>query len=138
MFKVSGSLVFNALMKELRLPGTVTAKGTSGFWITGPKSSDDRESNGVNVFTSSKTILAQVVIGDLIILNGIVNEFRSDATVLSVTEIGSPTNITVLSSNNTVSPVILGVDRTPPTQDYSSLDTGNAGVSMASNLHCKY
>ncbi|KAF8582860.1 DNase I-like protein [Ramaria rubella] len=107
--------------------GIVTAKGTSGFWIQGPRSKDERVSNGVSVFTSSKTILAQVALGDFVSLNGKVSEFRSDNTVLSVTEIDSPTNVTVLSSNNTVVPVVLGVDRIPPTGSYSALDVGSDG-----------
>ncbi|KAF8527494.1 DNase I-like protein [Hysterangium stoloniferum] len=115
--------------------GIVTAKGTSGFWIQGPASSDIRVSNGVSVFTSTKTILSQVALGDMITLNGVVNEFHSSVDVLSVTEIDSPTNIKVLSSNNAVTPVVLGVDRIPPTQLYSALDTGSDGfLSVPSNV----
>lgn len=105
--------------------GIVTGKSTSGFWIQGSPSSDDRVSCGVSVFTSSKSILSQVSIGDKITLSGVVSEFHSDNTVLSVTEIDSPTNITVLSHNNTVKPLVVGQKRKPPTGQYSALDHDN-------------
>jgi len=115
----------------LGLKGIVTAKGTSGFWIQGPPSSDIRVSNAISIFTSSKTNLAKVNLGDLVSLGGVVAEFHSTTDVLSITEIGSPANITVLSSNNTVTPITLGVDRIPPNQKYSALDTGRDGVRAA-------
>ncbi|GJJ13309.1 hypothetical protein Clacol_007561 [Clathrus columnatus] len=105
--------------------GIVTAKGSSGFWIQGSPSPDVRISCGVSVFTSSKSILSKVAIGDLITLSGTVNEFHSDDTVLSVTEIDSPTNITILSHNHTVEPLIVGKRRIPPTAQYSALDHGD-------------
>ncbi|KAF8527538.1 DNase I-like protein [Hysterangium stoloniferum] len=113
--------------------GVVTAKGTSGFWIQGPPTHDIRISSGVSVFTSSKTILAQVALGDEITVNGVVGEFHSTGDVLSITEIDSPANITVLSSNNTVKPIILGVDRIPPTELYSALDKGKNGFLAVPN-----
>ena len=66
-------------------------------------------------------------------VNGKVQEFRSDPTFLTVTELGSPTNITIASSNNTVAPVVLGVDRSPPTQFYTDLDTGAGGFLATPN-----
>lgn len=115
----------------LFLPGVVTAKGTSGFWIQEPRGEDIRVSNGISIFTSSKTILNQVALGDLISLSGVVGEFHSDNTVLSITEIDSPSNITIISSNNTATPIILGKDRFPPTRQYSALDKGKDGVRVA-------
>lgn len=105
--------------------GIVTAKSTSGFWIQGPPSPDIRASSGVSVFTSSKSILSQVAVGDKLSLSGLINEFHSDGTVLSVTEIDDPTNITIISKNNTVEPLIVGKRRTPPTGQYSALDKNN-------------
>ncbi|KIJ36977.1 hypothetical protein M422DRAFT_232170 [Sphaerobolus stellatus SS14] len=130
---IQGNSFLSPLVGQF-VEGIVTAKGTSGFWIQSPPSDDVRVSNGLSIFTSTKTILAQVNLGDLVSLNGFVNEFHTDATVLSVTEIGSPSNITVLSSNNTVTPIVLGVDRSPPTQLYSALDTGpNGFLSLPGN-----
>ena len=63
-------------------------------------------------------------------------EFRSssDPDNLFSTEIESPTNITVISSNNTVKPLILGKDRSPPTQALSALDKGPDGwLSVPNN-----
>jgi hypothetical protein len=76
------------------------------------------------VFTTSKTVLAKVAVGDLISLSGKVSEFRSSTAPddLFGTELDSPTNITVLAKNSTITPVVIGKDRFPPTQQMSALD----------------
>ncbi|TFK40574.1 Endonuclease/exonuclease/phosphatase [Crucibulum laeve] len=115
--------------------GIVTAKGTSGFYISGDKSDDIRASNGLFVFSSSATVLGKVTVGDAISLTGRVTEFRSSTqpTFLFTTELSSPTNIIVLSSNNTITPVVLGKDRSPPTQKFSALDVGPDGFLSVPN-----
>ncbi|KAL5482777.1 hypothetical protein ACEPAI_9372 [Sanghuangporus weigelae] len=113
--------------------GLVTAKSTQGFWIQGNRVDDERVSNGLFVFSTSSNVLNQVAVGDLITLNGRVSEFRSSASYLFSTEITGPTNITVLSSNNTLAPVVLGIDRSPPTQQLSALDKGNDGFLSIPN-----
>ena len=81
------------------------------------------------VFSSSSTILGSVQVGDMISLDAEVSEFRSASQLndLHLTELESPTNITVLSSGNAVVPIILGRDRSPPTWQLSSLDSGPDG-----------
>ncbi|KAI5116998.1 hypothetical protein M0805_002667 [Coniferiporia weirii] len=115
--------------------GIVTAKGPDGFWIAGPKVDDDSVSNGLNVFTDSKTIQNQVAVGDMISLSGVVSEFRSssDPDNLLGTELDSPSDIVVISSGNEVVPVVLGVDRSPPTEKLSSLDKGQDGFLAVPN-----
>lgn len=73
--------------------------------------------------------------GDIISLSGTVAEFRSSTAPndLSLTEIESPSNIVVISSNNAVTPLVLGKDRSPPTQQLSSLDVGPDGFLSAPN-----
>ncbi|KAI0632003.1 DNase I-like protein [Trametes polyzona] len=118
------------------LSGIVTAKGTSGFWIQGSAVRNARVSNGLNVFTTSKNILNSVNVGDLISLSGVVSEFRSSGSPnnLFATELDSPKNIVVLSSNNTITPVVLGRDRSPPTRKLSALDVGSDGwLSVPNN-----
>ena len=64
-------------------------------------------------------------------------EFRSSTAPgdLVGTELGSPSNIVVLSQNNTVTPVVLGRDRSPPTQLFSALDVGPDGfLSVPNNV----
>ncbi|KJA29577.1 hypothetical protein HYPSUDRAFT_174278 [Hypholoma sublateritium FD-334 SS-4] len=119
------------------LTGIVSAKGTSGFYLLGNKTSDERASNGLFVFTTSTAILKQVNVGNLISLSGKVQEFRSSTAPndLVGTELGSPSNIVVLSQNNTVTPVILGQDRSPPMQLFSALDVGLDGfLSVPNNV----
>lgn len=109
----------------------------SGFWIQGAPSKNVRVSHGLQIFTTSKTVLAQVTVGDEVSLSGTVAEFRSSGSPnnLFITEIQSPANITVLSSNNTVPPLVLGKrgTRRPPTQALSSLDAGRDGWLSAPN-----
>ncbi|KAH9480454.1 hypothetical protein JR316_0007054 [Psilocybe cubensis] len=115
--------------------GVVTAKASNGFYILGEKSADIRKSNGLFVFSTSSTVLKSVAVGDFISLGGRVSEFRlaSSPNNLFITELESPSNITVLSSNNTVTPVILGRDRSPPTQQFNVLDSGADGFLSVPN-----
>ncbi|KAJ7935578.1 DNase I-like protein [Mycena leptocephala] len=124
------------LGQTVNLTALVTAKGKSGFYLLGDPVKDSRVSNGLAVFTTSTTILAQVTPGDIVSLIGKVSEFRpaADPDYLLLTELTSPANITVLSSNNTVTPLILGKDRSPPTQQFSPLDVGRDGwLSVPNN-----
>lgn len=111
------------------ITGLVTAKGPTSFWLAGEKNCDQSISTGIMVFSSSSTVLGSVKVGDLISLNAKASEFRSASNPndLHLTELVSPSNITVLSSGNPVVPIVLGRDRSPPTQQLSSLDSGPDG-----------
>ena len=88
------------------------------------------------VFSSSPTVLGSVKVGDLVSLDAKVSEFRSVSRPndLHLTELTSPTNITVVSSGNPVVPIVLGRDRSPPTRYLSSLDPGPDGfLSVPAN-----
>lgn len=115
--------------------GVVTAKSSTGFYIQSAPTSDDRVSTGLFVFSSSSSILGSVQVGDSITLSGKVQEFRSSSnpSFLMTTELSSPSSIKVLSSGNTVKPLVLGVDRSPPTELFSSLDTGADGILSVPN-----
>jgi len=52
---------------------------------------------------------------------------------LSLTELTFPADIVVGSSNNVVTPVILGKDRSPPTRHFSALDVGADGFLSVPN-----
>lgn len=120
------------------LTGIVTAKGSNGFYLVGDPVDDIRVSNGLFIYSTSPNVLNQVSVYDLISLSGRVSEFRSASEVpnnLFLTEIVSPTDIVVLSSNNTVEPIILGKDRSPPTQKLTALDDGPDGfLSIPNNV----
>ncbi|KDQ25826.1 hypothetical protein PLEOSDRAFT_1106723 [Pleurotus ostreatus PC15] len=117
------------------LTGIVTAKGPNGFWISGAPVADPRVSNGLSIFTQDASVIAQVAIGDMVSLSGRVAEFRSNNSPndLTITEIDNPTEIEVASQNNAVVPVIVGKDRSPPTQQLSALDTGSDGFLAVPN-----
>lgn len=120
------------------LTGVVTAKGPNGFYLVGDPVDDIRVSNGLFVFSTSTAVLDQVSVRDFISLSGNVSEFRSTSAVpndLFLTGISSPSNIVILSSNNTITPVILGKHRCPPTQKLSALDNGPDGfLSIPNNV----
>ncbi|HEY2297540.1 MAG TPA: endonuclease/exonuclease/phosphatase family protein [Jatrophihabitans sp.] len=100
------------------VPGVVTAvrtSGSSGFWIQDPDpDSDPATSEGVFVYTGRTPTVAA---GDSVLVSGTVSEYYpgSDSSVLSVTEIGSPT-VTVLSSGNPLpAPVVITPTSVPDT-----------------------
>ena len=97
---------------------------------------DHSISTGIMVFSTSSSVLGSVKVGDLVSLSAKVSEFRSVSRPndLHLTELTSPTNITVVSSGNRVVPIVLGRDRSPPTQHLSSLDSGPDGfLSVPAN-----
>jgi predicted extracellular nuclease len=100
------------------VPGIVTALRSNGFYLQDPNpDNSDATSEGIFVFTSSAPT---VTIGDSVLVSGTVSEFRpggSDSNNLSITQIGSNPNITVLSSGNSLpTATILGNGgRTIPT-----------------------
>ncbi|OCH85742.1 DNase I-like protein [Obba rivulosa] len=120
------------------ITGIVTAViSDSGFYIQGNRTDDVRVSNGLLVFTESSSILNKVSVGDLISLSGKVAEFKesSEPNDLLGTELDDPTDIVVLSSGNTVEPLVLGQDRSPPTEKLSALDIGPDGwLSVPNNV----
>ncbi|KAK3659957.1 hypothetical protein LTR56_000883 [Elasticomyces elasticus] len=110
--------------------GLVTAKGPNGFWIrsTTPDS-DDRTSDSIYVF--GRAALPNATVGNVVSLNGRVTEYRSSAAYVYLTEIDQPSNITTISTGNSVKPKVLGglvgtvLGTSPPTQQYTSLDNGD-------------
>ncbi|KAL4783456.1 Endonuclease/exonuclease/phosphatase [Aspergillus varians] len=104
--------------------GLVTAIGEAGFFLrsTTPDS-DDATSESIYVYGSSA--VSNVTVGDVITLSGTVSEYRSQVDYLYLTEITSPSSIVVKSSGNKVAAVVVGQDRSPPTEVYSGLDTGD-------------
>jgi hypothetical protein len=111
------------------LPKLISSEGSTSFWLAGEKNDEKSISTGIMVFSPSSTVLGSVKVGDMVSLNAKVSEFRSasDPNDLHLTELVSPTNITVMSSGNPVVPIVLGRDRSPPTRHLSSLDSGPDG-----------
>ncbi|KAJ3546268.1 hypothetical protein NM688_g5532 [Phlebia brevispora] len=123
---VRGTAFLSPLVGEsVTLSGVVTGIFSGeGFFIQEARSSDPRVSSGLFVFSESSRVLDSVAVGDNITVTGTVNEFRSseDPTFIKATELDSPTNIKVLSKGHTVTPIVLGSDLSPPTQQWTSLD----------------
>jgi hypothetical protein len=105
--------------------GLLIAKGPNGVWIRSTTPDDDQAtSEAIYVFSSS--VGANLTVGDIISLDGKVSEYRSNGNYMCLTEITSPKNVKVVSSGNTVTPLVIGQDTlSPPTVQYSSLDNGD-------------
>ncbi|CEL52078.1 hypothetical protein RSOLAG1IB_00615 [Rhizoctonia solani AG-1 IB] len=115
--------------QTVAVQGLVTAKGPSGFWLADVGNATSIGSRGVYVYSTSATVRNQVTVGDVVSLGSArVALYRAaaDTDNIFLTELTSPTNITVFSSNNTVTPLVIGTDLPgPPTEQYTSLDGGN-------------
>ncbi|KAJ1310050.1 hypothetical protein OPQ81_006803 [Rhizoctonia solani] len=115
--------------QTVAVQGLVTAKGPSGFWLSDVGNVTSIGSGGIYVFSTSATVRNQVAVGDIVSLGSArvaVYRATADTDNIFLNELTSPTNITILSSNNTVTPIVIGVDRPgPPTEQYTSLDDGN-------------
>lgn len=124
------------------ISGLVTAKGASGIFLRSLQPDDDAAtSESVFVYSSALAgASSQVSVGDVVSLDAKVTEYRSTATYLYLTELSSPSNVQVLSSNNTVTPLVVGEDTSdPPTEQFASLDGGdiyalpNAAATLSAN-----
>ena len=105
--------------------GLVLAKGPNGMWIRST-SPDENALTSEALYVFSSSVGNSLSVGDVISLDGQVAEYRSSAAYLYITEIVSPTNVEVVSSNNTVVPIIIGEDTdSPPNVQYSRLDKGD-------------
>jgi hypothetical protein len=105
--------------------GVVTAKGPNGLWIRSQTPDrDDRTSESAYIF--NRSFGANLTVGDAIVLNGKVEEYRSSRDYVYLTEITSPVLVEKISSGNTVLPLVIGKDTPkPPTKEFSSLDSGD-------------
>lgn len=105
--------------------GIVSAKGPNGFWLrsTTPDG-DDRTSESVYVF--GRSAAASRTVGEQIVLDGTVTEYRSSPAFLYLTQISNPGNVSVVSTGNSVTPIVIGArSLNPPTEQFSSLDNGD-------------
>ena len=98
--------------------GIVTARSNYGFWMQDPTpDASIATSEGIFVFTSSAPAVS---VGDAVRVAGTVTEFTrttSSPGHLSITQITAPT-VTVQSSGNALpATVVIGTDRTPPTEN---------------------
>jgi predicted extracellular nuclease len=102
--------------------GVVTALGPRGFYMQDPTpDANDATSEGIFVFTD---VAPSVAVGTAVLVSGTVSEFRpGNATTLTVTQISNNAAIEPLlvlpwtdAPATVIAPLVLGVDRTMPTQ----------------------
>lgn len=108
------------------ISGLVTAKGSTGIFVRSTAPDNDTATSD-SAFIYSSSVGSSLSVGDIITFNAKVTEYRSSgSTYLYLTELTSPTNVVIVSSNNTVTPLVIGEDTpNPPTEQFSSLDGGD-------------
>ncbi|KAI9151845.1 hypothetical protein HJFPF1_09056 [Paramyrothecium foliicola] len=104
--------------------GLVTAKSNQGIFLRSTEPDED-PTTSESLYVFNRNIINQVAVGDIITLNGRVVEYRSANNYAYLTELDNPNNVVIVSSQNEVKPLIVGVDTLPPpTEEFSSLDKG--------------
>jgi predicted extracellular nuclease len=116
------------------VPGVVTAKTTTGFWMQDPQpDSDPATSEGIFVYTGTAPTVA---VADSVTVGGTVSEFRSGGTGgtsnLTTTEITAPA-VTMVAHNAALpAPTLVGAGgRVPPAtviEDDATRDVETSGV----------
>jgi predicted extracellular nuclease len=106
--------------------GLITAKSSTGIFVRSTAPDNDTATSD-SAFVYSSSVGNSLNVGDVITFDARVSEYRSSrSTYLYLTELTSPTNVVVVSSNNTVTPLVIGEDTlNPPTEQFSSLDGGD-------------
>ncbi|TDP95142.1 lamin tail domain-containing protein [Labedaea rhizosphaerae] len=112
------------------VPGVVTAKTTTGFWMQDPApDADPATSEAVYVFTSSAP---SVAVADSVTVSATVSEYRpaSTATNLTTTELTGPT-VTVTAHNAALpaATMVGSGGRVPPASVIENDATGNVETS---------
>lgn len=119
------------------IQGLVTAKGPSGFYLRSTTPDDD-DATSESIYVYGSTAVSKVSVGDIISLSGKVSEYRSSASYVYLTELTSPSAISVVSRGNAVVPVVVGKGgRAPPTEQFSVLDGGDVLARLEPRgCHC--
>ncbi|KAI1100283.1 DNase I-like protein [Jackrogersella minutella] len=106
--------------------GVVTAKGPDGIWLRSVEpGSNQRVSDGLYVYGSALAQNTSISVGDVVVLGGKINDYRSNKNYLYMTELESPEVAAILEQGKKVDPIILGKGGlSPPTKEYSGLDKG--------------
>ncbi|KAJ4266437.1 hypothetical protein NW762_004421 [Fusarium torreyae] len=105
--------------------GLVTAVGSSGFYLRSTKP-DRNAATSEGLYIFGKAAVGNVSVGDVVTLDGLVEEYRSNKDYIYLTELTSPKNIVVKSSDNKFKPKVIGKDTAnPPGKQFSKLDNGD-------------
>ncbi|MBD2677793.1 MULTISPECIES: putative Ig domain-containing protein [Nostoc] len=126
--EIQGTAHISALVGQTvnNVAGIVTVLRSNGFYLQDPNpDNDDRTSEAIFVFTSSAPTVS---VGDSILVTGTVTEFRpgNNANNLTITQITTPTIVTLSSGNALPTATILGNGgRTIPTTVIDNDTSGN-------------
>jgi predicted extracellular nuclease/Ca2+-binding RTX toxin-like protein len=122
--------------------GIVTSVRSNGFYLQDPNG-DGNIGTSDAIFVSTGTTTPTVSIGNAITLSGTVAEFASATTNLTITQLNSPTGITITNPSGALPAAVListdGTGRAPPTQvidddRLTSYDPATDGVDFYESL----
>ncbi|KAI1805761.1 endonuclease/exonuclease/phosphatase family protein [Daldinia bambusicola] len=107
--------------------GIVTAKSPDGIWLRSVKPScNKRVSDGLYVYGSVLAKNTSISVGDVLVVDGKVSEYRTSKDYMYITELASPKVRATLGRGREIKPLVIGKGGlTPPTKQYSSLDNGD-------------
>jgi uncharacterized protein len=104
--------------------GVVTALRSNGFFVQTPDSqidSDPQTPEAIFVFTGSPTPSVAVV-GNEVMVSGLVSEFQPSGSRLTVTELGTPLSYQLISTGNALpAPITLTAADTDPAGSFTQL-----------------
>ncbi|MDJ0737662.1 MAG: endonuclease/exonuclease/phosphatase family protein [Nostocaceae cyanobacterium] len=137
IYEIQGASHTSALVgQEVSTTGIVTAVASNGFYLQDPNGDGNNStSDAIFVFTSSAP---SVNIGDELKVEGTVSEFIPGGAAtgnLSITQIVSPTIVTLSADNNLPTAVVI----TPPTEiidndNFSVFDPTEDGIDFYESL----
>lgn len=106
--------------------GIVTAKGPDGLWLRSNERADRDERTSQSIYVFNRNFASNMTVGDSIVINGRVTEYRSNKDYLYLTQIDRPTIVRRVSSGSRIEPLVIGKDtHDPPNKEFSSLDGGD-------------
>ena len=109
---MDGDAVFDVEGVVTALKPEGSRRNLGGFWMEDPDpDSDPQTSDGIFVFTETNPA---VEVGDLVTVDGEVDEFRPFFEDLTITRIGEA-SWTIHASDHGLPVTVIGVDRRPPT-----------------------
>jgi uncharacterized protein len=110
--------------QSVSVVGVVTALRSNGFFLQTSDAevdSDPQTSEAIFVFTGSPTP-ALAVVGNQLMVSGLVSEFQPSGSRLTVTELGTPLSYTLLSTGNSLPAAVdLTASDTDPARGFAQL-----------------
>lgn len=125
----------SGVVTAVDVSGTNGSGGITGFYLQDPTGDgNNKTSDAIFVKYVNKNSNSEIKVGDIVTLNGTVEEYMSQANGLGQTQLIDVTNLKVVSSGNALpAPIVLGKDRMIPQDGISSYE-GDLNTKSSLNL----